>query len=82
MDRLDELEQNITRAQNDLERFQTLLSEARQQGWSQDTINNLLREVRDANAELLEAMRASRREMDRQNARMEFALSKMKKKKR
>ncbi len=80
MDRLDELEQNITRAQNNLERFQTLLSEARQQGRSQDTINNLLREVRDANVELLEAMRASQREMDRQNARMEFALSKMKKK--
>ena len=80
MDRLDELEQNITRAQNDVERFKMLLSQARQQGWSQETITNLLREVRDAQVELVEAMRASRREMDRQNARMEFAISKMRKK--
>ena len=80
MDCLEELENNITRAQNDLGRFEILLSEARQQGRSQDTINNLLREVRDANVELLEAISASRREMDRQNARMEFAISKMRKK--
>ena len=80
MDRLDELEQNITRAQSDVERFKMLLSQARQQGRSQDKITNLLREVRDAQVELVEAMRASRREMDRQNARMEFAISKMRKK--
>jgi hypothetical protein len=80
MDGLDELEQNITRAQNDVEQFKMLLSQARQQGRSQDTITNLLREVRDAQVELVEAMRAHRREMDRQNARMEFAISKMRKK--
>ncbi len=79
MDCLEELENNITRAQNDLGRFEILLSEARQQGRSQDTIDNLLREVRDAQVELLEAMRARRREMDRQSARMEFAISKINK---
>ena len=80
MDRLQELEQNITRAQNDVDRFKMLLSQARQQGRSQETIIYLLREVRDANVELVEAIRAHRRELDRQNTRMEFAISKMKKK--
>ena len=80
MDRLQELEQNITRAQNDVDRFKTLLSQARQQGRSQETILYLLREVRDANVELVEAISAHRRELDRQNNRMEFAISKLRKK--
>ncbi len=79
MDRLEELANNITRAQNDLGQIEILLSEARQQGRSQDTIDNLSREFRDAQVELLEAMRARPREMDRQNARMQFALTKIKK---
>jgi hypothetical protein len=37
-------------------------------------INNLLRELRDAGIKLLEAMRASTREINRHNAQLEFAL--------
>jgi len=36
-------------------------------------INNLLRELRDAGIKLLEAMRASTREINRHNAQLEFA---------
>jgi hypothetical protein len=74
MNRLEELANNIPRAHNELGQIEISLSEARQQGRSQDTMDNLSREFRDAQVELLEAMRARRKEMDCQNARMEFAL--------
>ncbi len=82
MEREEELTNNITRAQNDLEQIQILLSETRQQGQSQATINNLLRELRDAEVELLEAMKALQREIDCQNARMEFVLKQLDAKKK
>ncbi len=77
MDRDQELTNNIIRANNEIEQIQVSLSEARQQGRSQDTIENLSRELRDAEVELLEAMRALHDELDLQNERMEFALQQL-----
>ena len=80
MDREQELTNNMIRANNEIETIHFLLSQARQQGRSQATIDNLSRELRDAEVELIEAMRALHEELDRQNNRMEFAISKLRKK--
>ncbi len=82
MDCEQELTNNIIRADNEIEQIHFLLSQARQQGQSQATIDNLSRELRDAEVELLEAMRALNDELNLQNARMEFALQQLDAKKK
>ena len=77
MDREQELTNNMIRANNEIETIHFLLSQARQQGRSQATIDNLSRELRDAEVELIEAMRALHEELDLQNQRMEFALQQL-----
>jgi hypothetical protein len=81
MDREQELTNNMIRANNEIETIHFLLSQARQQGRSQATIDNLSRELRDAEVELIEAMRALHEELDLQNQRMEFALQQLNSKK-